>query len=81
MHLYGQLVHDKTGCHLLEAQVMKETAFFTLQTFEATGFCTGCVVFFRSTVVQEIRQVDSKHQRNEFEQKQGIHTHINFWVP
>lgn len=21
MHLYGQLVHDKTGCHLLEAQV------------------------------------------------------------
>jgi len=21
VHLYGQLVHDKTGCHLLEAQV------------------------------------------------------------
>lgn len=25
VHLYGQLVHDKTGCHLLEAQVMNET--------------------------------------------------------
>lgn len=24
VHLYGQLVHDKTGCHLLEAQVMNE---------------------------------------------------------
>lgn len=21
VHLYGQLVHDKTGCHLLEVQV------------------------------------------------------------
>lgn len=28
VHLYGQLVHDKTGCHLLEAQVT--TAAFTL---------------------------------------------------
>uniref|UniRef100_A0AAR2IRC7 RPTOR independent companion of MTOR, complex 2 a n=1 Tax=Pygocentrus nattereri TaxID=42514 RepID=A0AAR2IRC7_PYGNA len=24
VHLYGQLVHDKTGCHLLEAQVILE---------------------------------------------------------
>uniref|UniRef100_A0A8C2B1T2 RPTOR independent companion of MTOR, complex 2b n=1 Tax=Cyprinus carpio TaxID=7962 RepID=A0A8C2B1T2_CYPCA len=23
VHLYGQLVHDKTGCHLLEAQVLR----------------------------------------------------------
>lgn len=23
VHLYGQLVHHKTGCHLLEAQVKK----------------------------------------------------------
>ena len=25
VHLYGQLVHDKTGCHLLEVQVTAST--------------------------------------------------------
>ena len=29
VHLYGQLVHDKTGCHLLEAQVIA-WAYFTV---------------------------------------------------
>lgn len=28
VHLYGQLVHDKTGCHLLEAQVMNSAYFW-----------------------------------------------------
>lgn len=28
VHLYGQLVHDKTGCHLLEAQVRSLSSFF-----------------------------------------------------
>lgn len=27
VHLYGQLVHDKTGCHLLEAQVTPSASF------------------------------------------------------
>lgn len=30
VHLYGQLVHDKTGCHLLETQVIATTAQSTM---------------------------------------------------
>ena len=29
VHLYGQLVHDKTGCQLLEAQVRTSVLHFT----------------------------------------------------
>lgn len=28
MHLYAQLVHDKTGCHLLEAHVIDSSYFW-----------------------------------------------------
>lgn len=34
VHLYGQLVHDKTGCHLLEAQV---TTFLQSMFCDCTG--------------------------------------------
>lgn len=52
VHLYGQLVHDKTGCHLLEAQVMNAAncsfRSFTLQTpvesFGTVCVCTDLVV-------------------------------------
>ncbi len=49
VHLYGQLVHDKTGCHLLEAQVTSSADFLavaqpnvSLSTFfavESSGSC------------------------------------------
>lgn len=43
VHLYGQLVHDKTGCHLLEAQVMNETLQLqVLHSAVSWRFWRGC---------------------------------------
>jgi len=36
VHLYGQLVHDKTGCHLLEAQVSAGFSFAFLGAWSST---------------------------------------------
>lgn len=39
VHLYGQLVHDKTGCHLLEAQVSSAQPCFQVLVINPLG-CT-----------------------------------------
>ena len=39
VHLYGQLVHDKTGCHLLEAQVIAWVYFTLTVSFQCS--CKG----------------------------------------
>lgn len=36
VHLYGQLVHDKTGCHLLEAQVNNSSYFLAVPLSKAS---------------------------------------------
>lgn len=40
VHLYGQLVHDKTGCHLLEAQVTTSACFLCSASFILCVYCS-----------------------------------------
>jgi len=53
VHLYGQLVHHKTGCHLLESQVRIIT-IYSLKNFRE--YCNLFKIRFKRDAIQSLQK-------------------------
>ncbi len=62
VHLYGQLVHDKTGCLLLEAQVPSYTRAACCGRIALFVFVHLCVICVYVRVLSQISATQSDLQ-------------------